>query len=155
MYCSSCGAAVKPGLSYCNHCGTELSAKRLSADARLSETSLQSLVWALASVTIIGLGAVIGLMAVMKEVLHLNDGPILFFTGLSFFIFMGVDSVFIWMLLRSKAGSNKAENVARRKVLSTRAIDETKARALPGPPLSVTEHTTRTLETADAEHRAD
>ena len=27
MYCSSCGTAVNPGLSYCNHCGAELNRK--------------------------------------------------------------------------------------------------------------------------------
>jgi uncharacterized OB-fold protein len=25
MYCSSCGVATSPGLSYCNHCGAKLS----------------------------------------------------------------------------------------------------------------------------------
>ena len=37
----------------------------------------ESLVWALASVTIVGIGAVIGLMARMKEVVHFNEGLII------------------------------------------------------------------------------
>ena len=110
MYCSSCGVAIKPGLSYCNHCGAELKAKQ-HGRAKLSETSLESLVWAIASVTIVGLGAVIGLMAVLKEVLHFNDGLIIAFSLLGFLSFLGVDCVFIWVLLRLRMGEKEAGDI--------------------------------------------
>jgi hypothetical protein len=144
MYCSSCGATVKPDLSYCNHCGAELNAKQRGASHKLSETSLQSLVWAIASVTIVGLGAVIGLMAVMKEVLHFNEGLIIAFSLLSFLCFLGVDSVFIWVLVHSRMGA-KEGGINQQKGLSKREFGETKARVLSESGVSVTEHTTREL----------
>jgi uncharacterized paraquat-inducible protein A len=153
MYCSSCGAAVTSSLSYCNRCGTELKAKQHSP-MNLSEVSLQSIVWAIASVTIVGLGIVIGMMAVMKEVLHFHDGLIIAFSLLSFLSFLGVDFVFIWVLLRSRAGAKETNGASQDKHVTRRGLDEAQARALPEPALSVTEHTTRTLEGADKDHKA-
>jgi len=146
MYCSSCGTAVTPGLRYCNRCGAGLKAKQ-DSPSRLSETSLQSLVWAIASVTIVGLGGVIGLMALMKEVLHFNDELIVIFSLLGFLSFMGVDLVFIWVLLRSRKYEKEADGRAE--------IDEAKKPLLAEPAVSVTEHTTRTLETADMQQKAE
>lgn len=145
MYCSSCGTNVTPGLSYCNRCGAELSAKERGG-GKLSDASLDSLVWAIATVTIVGLGSVIGFMAVMKNVVHFNDTLIFTFTLLSFLTFMGVDAVFIWVLLRSKMGDKKVNGSNRFKELTTKEIGEAKAHSLAEPAMSVTEHTTRTLE---------
>lgn len=148
IYCSSCGSAILSNLSYCNRCGTELKVKE-SESTKSSEVSLDSLVWAIVVVTVAGLGAVIGLMAVMKEVLHFSDGLILIFSLLSFLAFLGAESVFIWLLLlRSKLGAQEASSRLQPKELTTREIDDTQVRALPEPSLSasVTEHTTRTLD---------
>jgi uncharacterized paraquat-inducible protein A len=153
MHCSSCGAAVTPSLSYCNRCGAELKAKGQSP-TRLSEAPIESLVWAITAVTIVGLGTVIGLMAVMKEVLHFNDGLIIVFSLLSFLTFIGVDSVFVWVLLRSRMGAKDANSRGQEKVMTTREIGEAKARVLAEPESSVTEHTTRTLEPVDRKHKA-
>lgn len=154
MYCSSCGTNVTPGLSYCNRCGTELSAKDRSGN-KLSDSSLDSLVWAIAVVTIVGLGAVIGLMAVMKNVIHFDNTLILVFTFLSFFTFMGVDAVFIWVLLRSKMSDKKIPGIDRSKELTTKEIGEAKARSLAEPAMSVTEHTTRTLDAAERQLKTE
>lgn len=57
----------------------------------------------LTSVSIVGIGAVMGLMAVMKEVVHINNnGLIIAFSLLVFLTFLGVDSVIIWLLLRPR-----------------------------------------------------
>ena len=141
MYCSSCGAAVPAGSSYCNRCGTDMKPKQ-SGPAKLSETAPESLIWAIAAVTIVGLGVVIGMMAVMKEVLQFNTHLIVAFTLLSFFTFMAVDAVFIRVLLRSGVGAKEVFE----KNLSTKGLDEPRVRALPEPGLTVTEHTTRTLD---------
>lgn len=152
MYCSSCGAAVTSSLSYCNRCGAELQAKQHSPMS-LSEVSIQSLVWAIASVTIVGLGVVIGMMAVMKEVLHFNDGLIVAFSLLSFLSFLGVDMVFIWVLLRSRTGAKETGGTRQEKHITRRELDEAHVRVLAEPALSVTEHTTRTLEGAERDHK--
>jgi len=150
MYCSTCGSAVSPGLAYCNRCGAELANKHSSP--KLSATSMESLVWAIAAVTIVGMGAVIGLMAVMKEVLHFNDGLITVFSLLFLATFIGVDVVFI-RLLHSKFGRRRIPGSTPRTELRTTDLDEPKVRNLPEPAPTVVEHTTRTLETADRDRR--
>jgi zinc ribbon protein len=148
MYCSSCGAAVPTGSSYCNRCGTEFKPKQ-SGQTKLSETMPESLIWAIASVTIVGLGVVIGMMAVMKEVLHFETPLIVAFTLLSFLTFMAVDAVFIRVLLRSGIGVKEVFQ----KSFSTKGLDEPHVRVLPEPGLTVTEHTTRTLEHAESDRK--
>jgi len=154
MYCSSYGMAVSPSLSYCNRCGAEVNVKDRSPN-KLSEASQESLVWALASVTIVGIGAVIGLMAVMKEVVHFNEGLIIAFSLLEFLAFLGVDSVITWLLLRPRRDAREAYFRAHQKELTTNELAESKARALPEPSFSVTDHTTHTLEPADRKRQAE
>ena len=154
MYCSSCGTAITPGLSYCNRCGTELKAKQ-NSPVKLSETAPEYLVWAITAVTIVGLGTNIGLMAVMKEVAHFTDGPIIAFTFLSFLTFLGVDGVFIWLLLRSVKNAKQAGRMIEEKELARREVGEGKRGMLTEAAVSVTEHTTRTLETADMQKKPE
>ena len=151
MYCSTCGSAVSPGLAYCNRCGAELANHRNAT--KLSATSMESLVWAIAAVTIVGMGAVIGLMAVMKEVLHFSDALITAFSLLFLATFIGVDFVFI-RLLHSKFGRRKVSGPTPKSELRTKDLDEPQVRVLSEPPPSVVEHTTRTLETADRDRQA-
>ena len=148
MYCSSCGAAATPNSTFCNRCGAELGAKK-----GLREASLDSLVWAMACVTIVGLGALIGLMAVMKEVLHFNDGLIIAFSLLWFLAFLGVDSAFVWLLVRTKNGERSALEISADRWRFKKGEGEDQARALPEPALSVTEHTTRRIEHAREEEQ--
>ena len=154
MYCSFCGTALTPGLSYCNRCGAELGARDRSA-AGPKEAPQESLVWGIVAVTVVGLGGIIGLMAVMKNVLQFNDGLIIVFSLLFFLAFLGVDAMFIWLLLRSKIGYRYGEGMAQQKVPSTIELSEARARVLPEPAASITEHTTRTMDPEDEErHRS-
>src|SRR5262245_56333934 len=127
MYCSSCGSAVKRSLHYCNHCGNELNTSQLSPTT-LSEQSQESIVWAIAVVTIVGLGGTIGLMAVMKEVLHYNEGLIIAFTLLFFLSFLAIDSVFIKLLLRSQKKDRELDGTWQQKGLTTKDLEEAQAR---------------------------
>jgi hypothetical protein len=112
-------------------------------------------VWAIAAVTIVGLGATIGLMAVMKEVLHFNEGLIIFFSLLSFLTFLGVDIVFIWLLLRPRMGAKDAGGMSRERVITTTELAETKGRVFAEPALSVTEQTTRTLDAVERQRKTE
>src|ERR1044072_3055849 len=128
MYCSTCRKSVTPGLSYCNHCGAKLSGAK-------SDDITKNLLFFMTAVFVFGLVAIIFLMMALKMVfgpenLHL----ILSFTLLSFLIMLAVEGVFVWMLL------------SRKKTQTAKELGETKARILPEPAVSVTEHTTRTLE---------
>ena len=83
MYCSSCGVAVPKNLSYCNHCGAMLSGAKPDVVTKPVELFPDSLVWAIVSVFVIGLGSIMGLMAVMKNY-GLNDGAVLAFASVIF-----------------------------------------------------------------------
>ena len=144
MYCSSCGSAVPPGLSFCNRCGIDLRVKEESP-AKRSGPAPDSLVWGIVAVTIIGLGSVIALMVIMKEVLHFNDGLINGFSAATFLSFVLVDVLFAWLLLSSKRGQAKADREELKAELA-RELAAAPPRSLPEPPQSVTDHTTRTLE---------
>jgi hypothetical protein len=110
---------------------------------------MESLVWAIAAVTIVGMGAVIGLMAVMKQVLHFSDSLITIFSLLFLATFIGIDSVFIWLLF-SKFGNKRTRSALTPKSqLRTQELDRPNVLILPEPPASIAENTTRTLKTAD------
>lgn len=136
MYCSTCGSTVSPNLTYCNHCGARLSGAK--------EAKPENLVAAIAAVFILGVGAIIFLMMAMKMVFGPEYLPLVIaFTLLSFLIMLGVEGVFIGMLLRGKKRAKEA----------TKELSEAKARVLPEQAISVTEHTTNLLETADRNHQ--
>ena len=71
MYCSSCGVAVTPGLSYCNYCGERLSGAKSDSIIRSPEVKPETLVGAMVFTFVFGLGAITALMGVMKVILHL------------------------------------------------------------------------------------
>lgn len=119
--------------------------------AESSELKPETLVFAIAVVFIFGLGAIIGLMAVMRHALDLPF--ILFFMMLSFLAMFVVESVFIWMLLGHSKRAKEAGDTKPFKKRAVRDLDGANAHALSEPASGVTEHTTRTLETADSQHK--
>ncbi len=153
MYCSSCGAAVVPGLSYCNHCGTRLSGGKADVAARQSETLPESLIWAIVAVFVVGMGTIIGLMAMLKQLLGLDQGIVIAFGLLGFGLMIAVECVFIYLLLsRGRADAKEAGGGERPDARATKELDAARA-ALPEPVPSVTEQTTRTFEPAYSERK--
>jgi hypothetical protein len=142
MYCSSCGTAVAPGLSFCTRCGTKLQA---AGEGRATPTELfpESLIWAIVAVFVVGLGATIGLIAVMKNS-GFNEGMINALALLSFLMMLGIEGVFIWLLLGRRNAEKKAGGTS---ALNEKPIHELgPARVLTDPIPGVTEHTTRSLD---------
>jgi hypothetical protein len=159
MYCSSCGSAVTPGLSYCNRCGAEVGTKLSTKKAGATKGSEfpESLVWAIVAVSVGGLSLIIGLMAVMKHELHFNDGLILMFSLLSFVLMLGAEVVFIWLLLswRAKSAARETADTTQLKASATKELGEPQQRFLAEPALSVTEQTTRTLEPVQRDRKTE
>ena len=149
MYCSTCGGAVAPGLSYCNHCGARLSGSEADAEHKPAELFPDSLVWAIVSVFIVGLGGTIGLMAVMKDARTFEPGLIIGLSLLSFVAMLAVEGVLVYLLLSRRSSAKEAGEKSKLKAASAvRELGSANERALPEPSLSVTDHTTRTLEPA-------
>src|ERR1041384_4718399 len=146
MYCSSCGAAVAQGLSYCNYCGAKLGGAKGEALARSAEVRPEVLVNAMLCTFIFGHGAIIGLMAVMKNLPDFDFGRIMAVTMLSFLFMLLLEVVFIWKLLRRKRSPQESRDAAHLPAQTTKELDAAQPRALPDPVPSVTEHTTRAFE---------
>jgi Na+-transporting methylmalonyl-CoA/oxaloacetate decarboxylase gamma subunit len=156
MYCSSCGMAVTPGLSYCNHCGAKLGGAKGDGITKSPEVKPETLVAAIAAVFIFGLGAIIFLMMALKMVFGPeNLALVIAFTFLSFLIMLAVEGVFVGMLLGRKKGAKEVGDTERLKKQTAKELSEAKARMLPEPAMSVTEHTTRTLEPVDRKHKTE
>ena len=155
MYCQSCGKTVTPGLTYCNHCGVRLGEAKRDTVNKSSDIKPESLLFSMGATFVFGLIAIMGLMAALKYVFNQpeNMGLIIFFTLLSFVVMLAVEGVFTWMLLSRRRDAREAKDTGRRGEHATNELGEAKARALPDPLLSVTEHTTRTLETVDGERQ--
>ena len=144
MYCSSCGMAVAPGLSYCNYCGAKLNGAKDDNAIESSAVKPEMLVAAMVFTFVFGLGAISFLMFVMKAILELNALPTLAFALLSLLIMLLLEGVFIRLLFRRKRGTEEARVMVRATGPPTKELDAAQARALPEPMPSVTEHTTRT-----------
>ena len=143
MFCSSCGTTVVHGLAYCNHCGEKLMTAQASA-VKTTEAAPESLVWAIVGVFVVGMGTIIGLMAVMKNELHFEVGLLIFFSLLSFALMISIEAVFIWMLLsRNRLRKTLSE---KREDRATKELGAAPARALSEPMPSVTEEATRAFE---------
>jgi hypothetical protein len=149
MYCSSCGAAVPPGLSYCNRCGADLRPKENEVTRR-SGPSPNSLVAGIVFVTIFGLFLVITLIGVMSRVLHASDGLINGFAAVAFLSFLLVDALFAWLLLRPKKSVKENVDIIQLKETIRAELQAAQTPGLPEPVSSVTDHTTRTLEPVES-----
>ena len=144
MFCSTCGAAMARGLSYCNHCGAKLAGERGDNTVKSSEVKPEALVWGMVAVLVFGFVAIMFLMMAMKMV-GLNVGQILAFTILGFLIMLVLEGVFIWQLLGRKRGTAETADTVLSKEQTTKELYEAGARVLQEPMASVTEHTTRTF----------
>ena len=146
MYCSSCGVAVAHGLTYCNHCGAKLLGTQADR-AKPSDSSIDSLIWAIVSVFVGGIGVLIGLLAMMKNLLNFHEGLLMFFSLLTFALITAIEAVFIWMLFSRNRPDRGLRDLHQRH-RATKELEEAPERMLaePGPMPSVTEQTTRSFE---------
>jgi membrane protein YdbS with pleckstrin-like domain len=119
------------------------------------ELSPDSLVWAIVSVLIAGLGVIIGLMAVMKNVVGFNDGVIGAVTLVSLLMVVAVEAIFISLLFRRRRVDFEARETGAARGHTTNGLPETEPRALPENLPSVTEHTTRTFDAAYVERESE
>ena len=146
MYCPSCGAAVAQGLSYCNFCGAKLNGGKGDGPTKSSEVRPEALIFAMMATFIFGLLAIGVLMGVMKSVLDLSGGQSLAAVLLPLLMLLLLEGVFIRLLLSGKRGKDKAGHAASLKGHATQELDAPQPRVLGEPVPSVTENTTRALD---------
>ena len=151
MYCPSCGVAVAPGLSYCNHCGAKLNTD--DKVVKSAEVRPALFVNAMVVTFIFGLLAIAVLAGVMKSVLGLDVGQILALMLLSFLLMFVLEGVFVWLLLRRNRTGRETSEKALTNQQNTTELDAQQRRVLQEGMPSVTEPTTRALESTPIEYR--
>jgi hypothetical protein len=156
MYCSSCGASVAQGLSFCNYCGAKLSgANGDNVIITSSGVKPELLVSAMVGLFILGLMSIAVLVGVLKAVAGFDLPILLAVTMFSFVLMLVVEGVLIGLLLKGKRGIKQAGDTAERlKKSTTKELGEAQARVLPEHVPSVTEHTTRAFEPIYSERKS-
>ena len=151
MFCSTCGVAVAPGLSYCNYCGAALSGAKDESLSKRAEVKPDLLVRTMATLFVFGLFVITLLMGMMKTVIRLDTGQVLGFTALCFVVLLLIEGVFIYLLLGRKRGEKEVALNKLPQERPTNELDAAQTRGLPEPAASVTEQTTRTLAPVSTE----
>lgn len=67
MYCQKCGARLAQPLSYCNHCGADLSTLKVRDQAGTTGTAIDTLLWVIVGTTITLLGMALGALVLIKN----------------------------------------------------------------------------------------
>lgn len=158
MYCSTCGKKVNQDLSYCNQCGARLGADEAEG-AELPQSSFNLLVMGLIFLPVIGIGAIIGLLAAMKRGLNFDNDMIGIVTLLCFVLLLTAEAALIWLLLhRSGAVRKKSRVKSKAREIEIKSLNEAQPRGLSEavfePVPSVVENTTRNLQSVRREPRS-
>ena len=144
MFCPTCGVALSRHLKYCNRCGAQLAAPEEAvikkAEKRLDEY-LDGLFW----LTVFGLGFILGGIALMQK-LQVGSGLMIAYLVLS----SGAFLINFWLNLREvfkiTGSSKQPARMGLAEPLSTGELRPMNAQAVLDAAPSVTENTTRELE---------
>jgi ABC-type transport system involved in multi-copper enzyme maturation permease subunit len=143
MYCSKCGTITNNKLNYCNICGGKLA----DNPDDLHKPILISLIISLSVVSIIGLGSVIGLIAMLLSRGVRDEMIVMLVGGYLFILFSIIFTIGrqLSKLIDSKfVKNNPAADIVFPPQLSapnTAQLEEPKQ-----PPFSVVDKTTRTFD---------
>ncbi len=153
MYCPSCSTTVTPELSYCNRCGTDL--KPTESLVSTGKPKGLAVIVALSMAMTVGLAigglAVIFtlLMELVKAGFPLSDAMIL--AVLSLLMLCGTVALLSRQLSRLIGVYLQSGDATQPKKTTLSAQLPTQIAAPRKPMMSVTEHTTRTLEPSPKE----
>lgn len=151
MYCSGCGSAIAPGLSFCNRCGTGLRERSERNDSKPT-AAITALVTAMVLVALATMGLMLGGPIALKREGGFGEELIVLFMFLIFFT-AAVTEIFLYRQL-GRLTTAASQPLA----LPTPAVMPAEFRtpqplSLAEPAGSVTENTTRTLEYSREERR--
>ena len=152
MYCQACGSALTHQTKYCNRCGTQLipsgetSLDKTPAEKRLDEY-LDGLFW----ISVFGLGFVAGGTALLTK-LAVRDLIVLGYFILSSTIFLINFGFSLWgtlSIMRSSKDGKLTMRPGHDTGHATRELNPRTFEPLPISATSVTENTTRSLESLE------
>lgn len=148
MYCPTCGTDLQPQLKYCNKCGTPLSPQGRPAEMVVPSHQLTEMVkYVSTTVGVIGGVALILLFVFALKLLergYTGEAVPLFLIGLSMIISLAGVFLFQWSRMLKLYLQIAPPVPSNPLTLPERPLVQ--PNLLPEPPLSVTEHTTKTLQ---------
>jgi hypothetical protein len=147
MYCSTCGTAITPGLSFCNRCGARLEDK----PELIGTAPINSFLTAITLIAICGLGIMFGGSLVLKKAAEMPTDFIGFFMLFTFVLTGLTELMLIRNLTRLTVGSEQKRRFSNKQQPPLELRPPT-AQSFGEPVGSVTDNTTRTLEYARREH---
>jgi uncharacterized protein (DUF983 family) len=143
MYCSKCGNTISDKLNYCNNCGSQLTIQKTDGN----NVVLIGLIVSLALISMIGLGGAIWLIESLANK-SMWAMQIFFIIGIYLLTLFGITFTIgkqISKIIDSKLGKNtkNAETILQPQLAApiTGQLEEARIK-----PMSVTEHTTKTLD---------
>jgi hypothetical protein len=148
MYCQTCGGRLAQSLSYCNHCGANLSTLKVQGQVGTTGTAIDTLLWVIVGTTITLLGMALGALVLINNG-QINERLGMAFVILTFVTLLVSDGVLVWRLLSLNRVAKEIDAAPRLNELSTEDSTPSTVRALDEhlePVSSVTEHTTRAFE---------
>ncbi len=153
MFCPTCGKALTLQTKYCNRCGAQLSSKDPDAIKLFEErmdSEMEGLFWS----TVLGLGLILGGLALLKKV-EIGDWYILAYMILSSAAFITYFGLGLWQVRRVARMSKEAKGDIELAQRDTTELDPARSAVPLNAAPSVTEHTTRTLEPIPRTSRSD
>ena len=152
MYCSTCGTPLAPDLSFCNRCGTQLRKER-PADQERSLVSY--LVTGVVLVAIFGLSLIIGGAIALRTAGQFHENVVAFFMAMSFLIVGSVEFMLMRQLSRVLGKDRERKQLEQSQqplfqpaLVPANELRMAHLRAAGEPTTSVTENTTRTLQSS-------
>jgi uncharacterized membrane protein YvbJ len=147
MFCQKCGNSVDEHLSYCNRCGSKLFNEDVSPQATANSVAT-NLSMAVGFTGLGGLGILVGLIAVLLKN-NATPGLIGIIATLYLAVLFGICFLMIQQISRlTKLSQSSDEKTLKESSFAgqLKAVNTTQLEEHREPVMSVTEHTTRTLD---------
>src|SRR4030095_13763058 len=132
MYCHTCGGRLEQSLSYCNHCGANLSTLKVQDQAETAGMAIDTLLWVIVGTTITLLGMALGALVLMNNN-AINERLGMAFVILTFLARVVSDGVLVWRLLHLNRGAEEIRAAPKPNDLSIEESNPLTERALQEP----------------------
>lgn len=146
MFCQKCGTLINANLNYCNNCGAKVAKSEENAEGKVSP--LNAMITTLTFVALGGLGIFIGLIAILLDKIQKTEFIVVicftYLTALSFISYFILKQISKLTDLHIQEKTQSAQPFYQNPQISapnTAQLEEPRQQ-----PISVTEHTTKTLD---------
>ena len=152
MYCSTCGTPLSSELSFCNRCGTQL---RKEKPADQQKSLVPYLITAIVLIAFFGLSLIIGGGIALRTAGQFHEEAVIAFMGMGFVIVGIIEMMLMRQLSRVLGKDREKKQIEQPQqplfqpaMVPANELRVAHLRAAGEPITSVTENTTRTLQSS-------